>query len=387
MGAGGAPASSSTTPSEGNMAGMPPSVDAAAPSSMPVASGPDGGDAAAGCAPFVMPDDCTIPENAVLPAELRCTGLYDDWATRTLACGVRTYAPAYALWSDGADKTRYVYLPPATQIDVTNPDDFRYPVGTQFWKEFYVPDGAGTRLGETRLMRKVTAGWLYTSYVWNEDGSNALQENEGVTDLLGTGHTVPARQQCKECHSGRPDFILGWDGLMLGAGAIGITRDDLLNEGLLTWSGKDAGEPNPLELEIPGDDVERAALGYLHANCGVSCHNDSSKALALETGFFTRLDHTTLESVQDTPVMVTGFQRLPSPNAPLSELEPPANGGDYVDLLPLDTERSLVLVRMQIRDNDAAMPRMGTNRVDDAGVALVREWIEQMTPERGYPAP
>jgi hypothetical protein len=334
-----------------------------------------------------MPEDCTVAENEVLPHELRCTGLYDDWAARKLACGVREYSPAFALWSDDAQKVRYVSLPEDTQVDVTDPDNFRYPVGTQFWKEFHVQDGAGTRLAETRLMRRVGAGWLYTSYVWSDDGSTAVQQNDGVTDWNGTGHTVPARQQCKECHSGRPDFILGWDALMLGPGATGITRDDLLNEGLITWDGKDEGEPNPLELEIPGDAVEQAALGYLHANCGVSCHNDTTQALALEAGFFTRLDHASLESVQDTPVMLTGFKRAPNPNAPLSDLAPPEGGGEYVDLLPLDTVRSLVLVRMQIRDNDAAMPRMGTNRVDVAGVALVRAWIEQMTPERGYPEP
>ena len=53
---------------------------------------------------------------------------------------------------------------------------------------------------------------------------------------------------------------------------------------------------------------------------------------------------------------------------------------------PLEPDSSLLLVRMQIRDTDAAMPRMGTNRVDDQGVQLVRDWIESMTEARGYPA-
>jgi hypothetical protein len=32
------------------------------------------------------------------------------------------------------------------------------------------------------------------------------------------------------------------------------------------------------------------------------------------------------------------------------------------------------------------MPRIGTNRVDDDGVATVQAWIESMSEARGYPA-
>src|SRR6187402_3555279 len=91
-----------------------------------------------GCDAFEMPDDCTIPDGAVLPGELRCTGLYSDWQERTLRCGVRPYAPAHELWADGAAKQRYVWLPPESSIDVSDPDDWDYPIGTRFWKEFYV---------------------------------------------------------------------------------------------------------------------------------------------------------------------------------------------------------------------------------------------------------
>ncbi len=342
-------------------------------------------DAGSGCPPFEMPDNCVIPENAVLPEELRCTGLYSDWQSRTLYCGVMSYEPAYPLWSDGLDKPRYVWLPSGSRVDVTDPDAFVYPVGTQFWKEFRHPDG---KLAETRLMRRLDRGWIYTTYVWTDDESNAIQENFGVQDLHGSGHTVPTRDQCKECHSGRPDFILGWDAVMLGPGSAGLTRETLVERGLITWEGEDANVPTPLSLDIPGDDVERAALGYLHANCGVSCHNRTSNALALETGFFTRLDAATLGgTVQQTNTFTTGLERQPSPNAPLSDLPPSSEGASYVDLRPLDTEHSLVLVRMQRRNEDAAMPRLGTNLVDESGVAAVRAWIESMTEARGYPAP
>jgi hypothetical protein len=333
-----------------------------------------------------MPEDCSIPEGAVLPGELRCTGLYEDWPSRTLRCGVTEYEPAYPLWSDGLEKRRYVWLPPGKTIDVTDPDDFQYPVGTQFWKEFGFAKEDGTiQLAETRLLRKVSNGWMYTSYVWLPDGSNAIQENEGVLDWNGTGHSVPSRNQCKECHAGRNDFVLGWDGVMLGAGASGVTRDTLVTAGLVRWDGRDDGLASPLELTIPGDATEQAALGYLHSNCGVSCHNETDDALGLETGYFMRLDADTLSSVQATDTFSSGLHKTPLPNAPLSELAPPPGGGNYVNLRPLDVERSLLLVRMKLRNVEAAMPRLGTNVVDDDGVAVVQAWIEGMTTERGYP--
>lgn len=338
------------------------------------------------CSPFVLPEDCSVPEGAVLPGELYCTGLYTDSQSRELRCDVVEYAPSYELWSDGAVKRRFVHIPHNAHVDVTDPDDFRYPVGTRFWKEFQVPDGNDLRLGETRLLERVELGWLYTSYVWSADGSKAVQENAGVIDLHGTGHTVPSREDCKTCHSGRRDFVLGWDALMLGPGATGITVETLEQADWVTWQGKSEGVPCPLHRSIPGDEVERAALGYLHSNCGVSCHNDNLSAEAYETGLFLRLNHDTLGSVQETPSFTSAWLRPHSPHATIDALPPLDDGRGYVALRPLDAEGSLILARMKVRGTEAAMPRLGTNRVDSAGVAAVQVWIEQMTPERGYPS-
>jgi hypothetical protein len=349
---------------------------------------PDTSKEAVRCEPFVLPADCTIPAGAVLYGELRCTGLYGNWEKRELACGVDAYAPAFELWADNAVKQRYVSVPAGTAIDVSAPDDFHYPVGTRFWKEFRVTAATGTRLAETRLMQKVDGGWMYTTYVWSEDESTAVQNNDGVANLYATGHTVPPRTMCKECHAGRPDFILGWDALMLSDqnAKSGLTPAQLIERSLVTWTGKDTGAPSPLALGVPGDATERAALGYLHANCGISCHNDTAPALARESGLFLRLDAATLGSVQTTLAVTTGIGRTPNPNAPITELAVPATGA-FVDLSPTQPERSLLLARMKVRNTDAQMPRQATNVVDAAGVALIESWILGMTPEKGYPPP
>lgn len=338
-----------------------------------------GGGAWDGCDEFVLPSDCSIPEGAVLPGELRCTGLYSNWEERTLRCGVQAYAPAHELWADGAAKQRYVWLPPESSIDVSDPDDWDYPVGTRFWKEFYVGPEGSQKLGETRYLLRADVGWLYTAYVWNEDGTLAEQHNEGVDDLFGTGHSVPSREQCKTCHNGREEFVLGWDFIMLGPGATGVTAQALADAGQLSGL-----ESSYLEATVPGDTIEQAALSYLHANCGVSCHNTTLDATANPSGLYLRLEMDALDGVLSTGA-AAGINQLPGPNAMFADLPDPPSDAFY-DFRPLDPARSLVLARMSFRGSDTAMPPLGTHVAHQEGVDKVRAWIESMTEERGYPA-
>ncbi len=314
------------------------------------------------CQALVVPSDCP-DAGSDLPDELRCSGLYADWEKRSVGCYVRAYTPAFELWSDAAKKQRYVWLPVGQTVDASDPNGFVYPVGTQFWKEFRVE---GT-LAETRLLRKGVNGWLYTSYVWTQDGSRALRNDQGVTDLFASGHTVPTHDQCRECHAGRPDFVLGWDWLLL---------DDTELRARVV--------PQRTE-SIPGDEVERAALGYLHVNCGVSCHNETAGALAREIAFQTRLELGELASVQTTDVVRTGINRTPNWWSTLFVWG--SFGDGFLDLRPGDPARSYALARMNVRGGERQMPRLGTNRVDREGVRIVRAWIEHMSEARGYPAP
>jgi hypothetical protein len=351
----------------------------------PTDSGNDAGvsDAGAGdaCA-FVMPSDCTVPDGGALPTELRCTGLYANFEQRTLACNVHGYTPAYELWSDGAKKQRYVWLPEGKKMETTDPSEPIYPVGTKFWKEFRSQDG--TKLLETRLLQKDQLGWVYTAYVWTADEKNAIQQNDGVSNVNGTEHVVPTRDQCDECHRGRKDKVLGWDAFLLGSGAQGITNADLVKLGYV-----ESGKEFPT-LTIPGNDVERAALGYIHANCGVSCHNNNLKAKARDTGFMMRLETNMLSAASATPLVQTGLYKVPGTNSKYGGISTPDGGAprDYFrDLVPRDTQKSLTLVRMMTRGADGEMPSIASKKVDDAGVAIVRTWIEQMSPEAGYVQP
>ena len=67
------------------------------------------------CAPVTV----RAADVPALPQHLRDTGLYAE--------GVLAFSPQYPLWSDGAVKNRWIYLPPGTSIDATQPDAWEFP--------------------------------------------------------------------------------------------------------------------------------------------------------------------------------------------------------------------------------------------------------------------
>jgi hypothetical protein len=291
------------------------------------------------------------------PYELRCTGLYSDWPSRRVAPDVRPYAPGSTFWSDGAVKSRWIYLPPGTTIDTSDMDEWAFPVGTKLWKQFEV-DG---KLVETRFLWKQPTGWYRTTYRWSSDRQDTTELVTGQLDAEGLGYEVPAREQCDECHSGQKDGVLGFSAIALSdPNATGLTLDALAREGLIT-----AAPAAPIVL--PGSTLDRSALGYLHVNCGLACHNEYGPAYF--TGFFMQLEVGRLQSVQSTDTWITGVnQPLKSFNAPgFVERIAAGNSGE-----------SAAHYRMGQRDNLSAMPPIDSHVVDEAGLSLVGAWIDSL---------
>src|SRR5688572_24491791 len=88
------------------------------------------------------------------PPRLAEAGLFSDITNKVVASAAIGFQPAYALWSDGADKQRWVVLPEGGAIDSSDPDHWRFPVGSRFFKEF---SQSGRRL-ETRLIERFGPG-------------------------------------------------------------------------------------------------------------------------------------------------------------------------------------------------------------------------------------
>ena len=139
-----------------------------------------------------QPNDCSDPSFTHvqgLPRLLSETGLT---VTGGQPPGLRAYTPRFELWSDGAQKCRWFFLPDGAQVDTSVPDDWRFPRGTRFWKSSPAT-ACASRPGSRGSGATVatTGAWRPTSGV-------------GVRNALGTPNDVPTAAQCWAATGGAP---------------------------------------------------------------------------------------------------------------------------------------------------------------------------------------
>ena len=329
---------------------------------------PDGADASlvdasmehAAPPPTDAADAVDEPPPVTGPDRLSQTGLYADFASRTLSPGIVTYVPRYELWSDGAAKKRYLLLPSGGQIDVSVPDDWTFPVGTKVWKEFDV----GGKAVETRLLWKEANGWWKVAYEWLPDGSDAVAKPDGDPNALGTAHDVPSQQDCQNCHGSVADVLIGVSAMQLGASDGDGTLAKLAAAGAFA-------QPLPkTTFDVPGSGVVRDALGYMHGNCG-HCHSSISPVR--------------LQTLLRLRVLVTDSDPLQMDAYTTAINKKDVHGFDTdagpvtLSIVPGDPEHSELWWRMTQR-GDLGMPHICTKVADAVGTATVHDWILQMVP-------
>jgi hypothetical protein len=302
-------------------------------------------------------------------------GLYKDNYCQVLSDGIRAYRPQYPLWSDGATKERYISLPAGTQIDTSNPDRWTFPTGTKFYKMF---SWNGVRV-ETRVLEKTGASttadftaWSVTSYAWSADqNSVSVASATGVANALGTPLDIPSQTQCRQCHNMTgADAPIGFNAIQLNHDPDGVTLTSLLDDGLLKNGTSGAALKVTLENAlIPGDATARAALGYLHGNCG-HCHGGptprAGQALWSKVG---------ITDLNDAPIFQTAVCHC------LENWKGRTNSdGDAYKLRvnPAHEALSGIIGRMSRRGAGEQMPPVGTKLTDPTGLAAVRTWIESL---------
>jgi len=321
---------------------------------------------------------CEEPHPTRTPAtHLALTGLYSDFATKAITPGNLMYSPQYPLWSDGAGKKRWIYLPPKRTIDATRVDDWVFPIGTKLWKEF----SFGKRV-ETRYLEKVAKGvWTFATYVWNEDVSDAvLVPDRGLPNNYeiapGVRHDIPGVIDCKACHEGQGrDVVLGFNALQLSpdrdanAPNAEPVTPEMINLKDLVIQGRVAHLPSRFVKEPPVIAAAlpraRAALGYLHANCG-GCHNSTDPLASVGMILKRSLEGTSQSAQLETVIGHKSKYQIP-------EL---ASDSSY-RILAGDPLRSTIVYRMGSRNPARQMPPLGTKIVDKKALALITLWIQE----------
>ena len=315
---------------------------------------------------------------APVAVQLHHTGLYAGEGTLLPAPGVRSFSPQYPLWSDGAQKRRWIALPPGTAIDASDASAWEFPVGTRLWKEFSVD---GRRL-ETRMLERLADGsWRFASYAWNREGTQASLAPAGGLQLdLGGGrrYVIPAEADCRACHEGAASPVLGFSALQLSPDRDRLAPHaetppaDALDLSALVEARWLTGLPQALIDVAPAiaarTPEERAALGYLHGNCG-HCHASPDEApgavpVALDLAFD----------------VMRPDEHAPSVRALTTQLARYRPGAAHATtvLAAGDAKASVLVQRMRSRAPSAQMPPLGSAVADDDALALIERWVDAL---------
>lgn len=296
-----------------------------------------------------------------LPCRLSQTGLFGA-TPETLGEGVRPFTPQFALWSDSAEKRRWIWLPPDTQIDTSDMNFWAFPAGTKIWKEF---TRDGTRV-ETRLIEKQPSGtWYAVAYLWRDDQTEADAVPDGMMNASGTQHDVPDADACWSCHSQHPDKALGFSAIQLAhadaADPNEWTLERLLDAGLLT-----APPEGTFEFSDGWPEEERALFGYLHANCG-TCHNPKGSANS-QTGLDLWMKADDLaKGAEESSV----YQAIV--DVDIMKLDVELEATKRID--PGSLENSAIYQRFSNKGQPWSMPPLATEIADPTGLELLEAFI------------
>jgi hypothetical protein len=151
-------------------------------------------------------------------------------------------------------------------------------------------------------------------------------------------------------------------------GAGGMTLRKLIDERMI------APEPEREELEIGDDGTGLAgqALGWLHINCGVSCHNDNQNSEAYVSGLRMKLDPAQLDgrSSADFEILRTTVG-VPAKTPRWNNQQRIVAGSPEQSLL-----YQLASVRRPGENNQ--MPPIATRVVPAENVQVLADWIRAM---------
>ncbi len=345
----------------------------------------------------LIPNDQT--QLSEFPRKLSETGIFESVQHHVVAAGIVPYQVNAPLWSDGAEKERFIGLNGDHQIGFQNVGGWDFPNGTVLVKTFSLPLAGGsqdrlTRI-ETRLMTRHEGQWYGYSYEWNTEQTDAtLVKAAGkdveftVVELAADAQTrkqvwsYPSRSDCMVCHSRAANYVLGLSVLQTNRNVIHASaevsqlehfvnlglfqpRDNDARSDIKTADGKRKFElPSPVDalprLVDPFDEsqsLDIRARSYLHSNCA-HCH-------VKEGGGNSRFS-----LAFDAAVSATGLvNEAPSHDA--------FGITDAKLIVPKNPQRSILLHRMMYRGR-SQMPPLSTSAVDHRAVDLISRWIESL---------
>jgi uncharacterized repeat protein (TIGR03806 family) len=329
----------------------------------------------------VMPNE----DFSNVPALLSQTGVFTDTAQMTPSVSLIPYQPIATLWSDRAEKLRWVSIPSGEKVIWSENDKWQWPAGTVFVKHFALPIDVNApdtlkRL-ETRLVVLQEDGLLYgVTYKWREDNSDAelltTSVEENIDVILDSGMTTqtwtyPSPEDCLNCHNAEAKGILGVKTAALNGDF--LFPSGSTNNQLETWNNlnifaqpiEPAAIPNyPAHANISDTSktLEHRIRSYWDINCA-SCHGPQGIASQWDARYETALSnqgviHGELANQRD----YLADYGLTSP---------------YV-VEPKNADNSILYIRDKSIDPEDRMPPLGRALEDKEYMALLKQWIDSL---------
>lgn len=296
------------------------------------------------------------------PTMLSKTGCVDPADAKKPASGMVPFTVASPLWSDGAEKARFLALPEGKTIEVADDGDFTLPVGGVTMKNFSF-DG---KLFETRFfVRHNDGSYAGYSYEWNDTETDAtLVDINGKDKMVGThAWTYPSRTACFTCHSEAAGRSLGLETRQLNLVATYPATGLKANQfNTLKTIGMLSGNVQPKDPFVAKDDamapLETRARSYLASNCS-NCHRPNGPGRGHINFLF------------DTPLKGTGICNEMPEQGDLGVAGAPV-------LKPGDHTQSVMWLRMSQR-KESFMPPIGTKVADQVAADMLAMWIDSIT--------
>jgi uncharacterized repeat protein (TIGR03806 family) len=310
---------------------------------------------------------------AAFPEKLSATGCVDPKDPRIPAAGLVPYGVNSPLWSDGAQKDRWLAIPDGKTIAVDAAGHLDLPIGSVLMKTFSL---GGKRI-ETRLfVHHADGDWAGYTYEWNDAETEATLLPSSKSKTVGAQTwSYPSRSDCFSCHSGAAKRTLGMELGQLNRDYVYPSTNRISNQ-LATldhvgmFSAPLGAAPGSL-VAYPAptgtsSTLEARARAYLHANCAMCHQPNSNGGGAMDMRFATAFADTRMCNVgpDDGTLGVTGA-KIVLPGAP---------------------SKSILSLRPHALDA-TRMPPLASHLVDTAGVAVIDAWITSLTscPPAGGP--
>ncbi len=304
--------------------------------------------------------------------------------------GVLPYSLNTPLFTDYAEKLRFIKLPDNQTVAYNATEVLEFPVGTTIIKTFYYPNDfrkpeLGRKLIETRLLIHEEDGWKALDYVWNDEQTEAFLEVAGDTkevsyiDANGKKkkheYGIPNINQCKGCHNRNEQMspigpsarqLNGIFQPSLGGEKSSINSTD--NQ-LVAWQKMSVLTNLPAIGTVPkaavwnrpetGSLDERARI-WLDINCA-HCHRKGGPAQTSGLNL----------SIHETEPIAYGILKTPVAAGR-------GSGNKKYDIVPGKPDESIIVYRMESTDPGIMMPEVGRKTTHKEGVELIKEWIRAM---------